>query len=480
MLQRATRVTASLLAVATLTVVAHFVLNVNAATVGFAYLLLVLAIATAWGFPEAAAASLAATLTFNFYFLPPEGTLTISDPANWVALFSFLTTSLVASRLSVQAKRRAQEAIARERDLEQLYTFSRAILLANSGEPLPRQLVHKLADAFSFEAVVLFDRRTDDIYRAGPAEFAGMEKQLREAALNGTSFFSAEGRRAITAVRLGSNPIASIALQGEAKQDSVLQGIANLVAIGLERARAQELTLEMEAARQSDQLRTTLIDAMAHEFKTPLTSIKAATTSLLTHPAASAETREALLQVADEEADHLRQLIDDAVDMARLDAAQLDMNTEPINPAELIEEVIAPLRSRFEGRQVNVVMDGAPRSLHADRRLVKLALKQLLENALKYSPPDTPVSIRLIFAGDGVALEVTDQGKGIPRAELGRLFDRFYRSPDVRHRIPGSGLGLTIAQSVMRAHKGDLTVRSHPGETTFRMSFPNEMAGASA
>src|SRR5262250_3276929 len=123
-----------------ITYIASSVIPVNATTAGFAYLLFVLVIASTWGFLEAALCSIAATLTFNFFFLPPVGTLTIADPQNWIALFSFLVTSLIASRLSTTAKRRALDAVARQQDLERLYTFGRAILLIDSSEPLPRQL----------------------------------------------------------------------------------------------------------------------------------------------------------------------------------------------------------------------------------------------------------------------------------------------------------------------------------------------------
>ncbi len=189
---------------------------VNATTTGFAYLLLVLIIASFWGFFEAAAASIAATLTFNFFFLPPVGRFTIADPQNWVALFSFLTTALIASRLSAEVKRRALDAVARQQDLERLYTFSRAILLIDYAEPFPKQLVRKLAEIFELSAVVLYERRTEEFYRAGPADFDGLEDQLRDAALQGSSFTDAGRKRVITAVRLGSEPIAGLALTGDA------------------------------------------------------------------------------------------------------------------------------------------------------------------------------------------------------------------------------------------------------------------------
>jgi two-component system, OmpR family, sensor histidine kinase KdpD len=478
--RRILRLLLSLVGVTLLTWAGYSLVPINAPTMGFAYLLLVLIIASLWGFSEAALASVAATLAFNFFFLPPLLEFTIADPQNWVALFSFLTTALIASRLSGEVKRRALDAVARQQDLERLYTFSRAILLMDHTEPLPKQLVRKLADIFELSAAVLYERRAEEFYRAGPSDFDGLDDQLRDAALQGTSFADARNQRVITAVRLGSEPIAGLALQlhnrGAQMPDAVLQGIANLVAIGLERARAQDLSSQIEAARRSEKLRTTLLDAMAHEFKTPLTSIMAATTALIANPDQPAKSKSELVKIADEEARHLNELIDDAVEMGRLDTANIRVQTEPSNVGELVREVVASMSNVIDGRPLNVVCEEHPPSAPVDRRLVKLAIKQLLDNALKYSPPDTPVTIR-VHNGSGVTVEVTDYGKGIPAQEQSRIFERLYRSPAVQNQIPGSGLGLSIAQNIVRAHHGDLIVASRPGETTFRLTFPADQKG---
>ncbi|MBI4469086.1 MAG: DUF4118 domain-containing protein [Acidobacteria bacterium] len=474
---RAWRLLVSVLGVVAVTVVTRTVIAVNPTTAGFAYLLLILILATTWGFVEAAFASIIATVAFNFFFFPPVGTLTIADPQNWVALFSFLATSLIASRLSAMARRRAQDALDRHQDVERLYTFSRAILLIESTEPFPKQLTQKLADIFDLSAVVLYERRSGQFFRAGPSDFEGMDDQLRETAVHGTSSFDSERDHVITAVRLGSEPIASLALKGRQMPDSVLQGIANLVAIGLERARAQGLAHEIEAARQSERLRTTLIDAMAHEFKTPLTLIKGATTSLLDNPDQPEESRTELLRIADEEAEHLRELIDHAVELARLDTDRIDLQREPADVGELVRSAIDAMRNEIDDRPFTVACDAGIPVIALDRRLVLLAIKQLLDNAIKYAPPNTPVTVEAHITDGRVILEFIDQGEGIPPHELGRIFDRFYRSPSVERRIPGSGLGLSIAQRIAQAHGGDLTVTSHPGRTTFRLTLPAESDG---
>ncbi len=453
------------------TFVAFRVIPVNSTTVGFAYMLLVLIVASTWGFFEASLTSIAATLLFNLFFLEPIGKLTIADPKNWVALFTFLASSLIASRLSTKARQRALDVIQRQQDVERLYSLSRAILLTSREEPFAKQLVQKLADIFQLSAAVLYDRRAREIYRAGPADFQGLDDQLRDAALNGTSF-SGKGGRLITAVRLGSEPIASLALQGPNMPDSIVQGIANLVAIGLERVRAQELAHDAEAAQRSEQLRTILIDAMAHEFKTPLTLIKGATTSVLAGPDRLSDSTREQLTIADEEADHLRDLLDNAIVMVRLDTNNIDVQLELSNLEEIVREVVASLRVEIEDRPLNVTADAQLPLIPLDHRLLKLAIKQLVDNAIKYSPPDSPIAIGIHASGGGVAVEVTDRGSGIASEDQQRIFERFYRGRAVRNHIPGYGLGLNIAWSIMRAHHGDLTVTSEPGTTTFRLTLP--------
>lgn len=475
--RRPLRLLACLAGVASITFIGYRVFPVNATTVGFVYLLLLLIIASSWGFLEAALSSVLATLLFNFFFLPPVGTLTIADPQNWVALFTFLVASLIASRLSAMAKRRASEAIERQQDLERLYTFSRAILLIGRGEPFPTQLIRKLADTFELSAAALYECGTAQFHGAGSVEFDGLDHQLLQAALQGKSSTNEARCRTVLPVRLGAEPIASLAVEGVRMPDSVLQGIVNLVAIGLERARAQDLEQQVEAARQSEQLRTTLIDAMAHEFKTPLTLIKATTTALLDNPDEPLASRHEQLTIADEEADRLRELIDDAVEMARLDSTHIAVHLEHCNVRDLIAEVVASMQTEIEERPFEIIAAEQLPAMLADRRLLKLAIKQLVDNALKYSPPEMAVMIGVTAADGKVAIEVTDHGAGIPVQEQPRVFERFYRSPSVKDQIPGSGLGLSIAHRIATAHNGDLSVKSRPGETTFRMTLPASSTG---
>ena len=466
------RVLISLCGVAVVTFVAYKAVPLNATTVGFAYLLVILIIASGCGFLEAALASILATLAFNFFFLPPVGTFTIADPQNWVALSSFLATALIASRLSAKAKARASEAVERQRDLERLFAFSRAMLLIDTRQVFGKQLVDKLGELFGLEAAVLFERQRDEFYCMGTSKPEEVEDILRTVALVGGSAPLVRSAYVIVGVSRGSEPVASMALRGSVMPDAVLQGVANLVAIGLERARAQELAQQIEAARQSEQLRATLIDAVAHEFKTPLTLIKAATTSLLANPDISRDNRTEQLTIADEEAEHLRELIDDAIELARLDTARIEIHPEMVKLDDTLEDVLTSMQTEIDEHPIRIVSPEPVPRIAFDKRLLKLAIRQLLDNALKYSPPESPVEIRVLLNEGILSLEITDHGAGIPADEQTRIFERFYRSPSIKNQIPGSGLGLNITHGIVQAHNGELTVSSRPGHTTFRITLP--------
>jgi two-component system sensor histidine kinase KdpD len=263
------RVVAAVAPVAAVTAIYSRLLPVNPTTVALTYLAVVLLLASFWGIAESTVASVVAMLCFNFFFLPPVGTLTIADPQNWVALLAFLLTAVVTSQLSGRAHRRHVEALARQRDLERLYALSRALLLSERAAAAPGAIARLVSDAFGLQSVGIFDQRSDTVSWAGPRELPQLDDRLREMARTGVS---PQGPSDVvfTVVRLGGTPIGSVALVTEGLSDTVLQSIANLVAIGLERVRADEATAKAEAARESSELRATVLDALAHEFKTPL------------------------------------------------------------------------------------------------------------------------------------------------------------------------------------------------------------------
>lgn len=477
MLKLASRLAGVVALIACITLLFHRLATVNETTAGFAYLLGVLAIASAWGLVEATVGSIVAVLCYNFFFLPPVGTFTIADPKNWVALLTFLITAIVASKLSDRAKRRTAEALERQRDMERLYALSRAILLTDASGVAARQITHQISQIFEVPSVALYERGTGEIHYSGPEDLAGVRDKLREAALQGTFFHDEQTRTLVTAVRLGGEPIGSLALRNAHLSETALQALTNLVAIALERVRSQESASRAEAARQSEELKSTLLDAIAHDFQTPLTSIKAAATTLLSgvdagRPAGASEQRE-LLAVVDEEADRMSRLVTEAIRTSQIEAGTLTLDRRPHRVAEIIAD--AARESRGAAERCRVQIDGTTSApeLNVDADLIELALRQVIENALAHSPPGSPITIRAAPSGENLVISVSDQGPGIPRPEQEHLFDKFYRGSVPRYHGAGSGMGLAIARAILRSHGGDVVLESSTAQgSEFRLLVP--------
>lgn len=457
------RLVGSLLLIILTTVACFKVLRVNETTAGFAYILCVLGIAAAWGLVEAITSSIAAMLLFNYYFLPPLRTFTIADPQNWVALFAFLFVSITASQLADRAKRRTEVTQIQQLEMEKLYTLGRAILLIDSAQPPARGISHQIARIFGFPAFALYDRTAGAVYQSGPEDMPNVDEKLKEAALQGTLFVDRDRQVTVTAIQLGGLPIGSMALRGSALSDTALQSLSNLVAVGLEKARNQEAANRAEAARQSQELKSTLLDAIAHEFKTPLTSIKAASTSLLSAGFHPLEEKQELITIIDEEADRLSRLVTEAIQMARIEGGQLKLNRVVSSMPPLVEETLSQLRPLTEGRRIKIEFASDLPPADVDIELLELALRQILDNALKYSPPSAEITVKAQEERGRLVLSVLDRGPGIPEEDRHRVFEKFFRTSANRGQISGSGMGLTIAQEIINAHGGEIAVKDNPG-----------------
>lgn len=469
----ALRVAMSLSLVAAVTFVLYRYLHLNATTAGFLYLVAILVIAAAGGLIESTIASIVAMLCFNYFFLPPIGTLTIANPQNWVALFAFFATSITASQLSARAKRRTREAVSRQHEMEKLYSLSRALLLSDPSQPIAHQLVQGVAQAFDFPLVALYDRANNLTYRLAEEGIPAIEDQLRESALNSTNFLEAKKNLSVTPVRLGGQPIGSLAIQGSSLSDAAFHSLLNLVAIGLERAASQTAVNRAEIARQSEELKSTLLDAIAHEFKTPLTAIKAVTTDLLSgSPYVLPQPQRELVSIADESADRLSKLVTEAIQLARAEGGTFHLNRGEHFASSLISASMHNMQSLLDGRQVNVsIADDLP-PVWVDADLIQVVITHLLDNALKYSPATSPIAISAQLQDGRVVISVADRGPGIPEHEQARVFEKFYRG-QAEKNLKGTGMGLAIAREIMAAHGQEIWVESQVGKgAQFSMSLP--------
>jgi two-component system sensor histidine kinase KdpD len=266
------------------------------------------------------------------------------------------------------------------------------------------------------------------------------------------------------------NWVALITFVGTATVASQLSASAKRRAVA--QARAEEAATRAEAARQSEEMKSAMLDALAHEFKTPLTSIKAAVSSHLGDESAAPAHKE-LLQVVDEEADRLTWLVEEAVQIARIETGRMELRKQPQAVVQLIREALERMAGALESRIVEVRASDAIPPVPADRELVLIVLRQLLDNAAKYSTPGSPIVISAAEKEGSVVVTVTDRGPGVPQADLNRVFEKFYRGPHARERAPGTGMGLAIAREIVRGHGGDLRVVSRAGQgSEFSFALP--------
>jgi two-component system sensor histidine kinase KdpD len=465
----ALRIAGALTLVAAITALDFLLLKVNSPTAAFTYLLLILGMAARGALRESIVASVASMLCYNYFFLPPIGRLTIADPQNWVALCVFLITAITASQLYANARRRADEASERRQEMERVYEFSRALMIGEGGRSVAAEIALSLAQVFHADESAFYERSNDTVHRGGATDGIVTDEQLREAARNDTNWSSLSRQASVVAVRFGGRTLGSLGLAGSTISEAALQAIAQLSAIALERATAQEAASTAEATRQNERLKSTLLDALAHEFKTPLTSIKAAITSVLAARGHDAVEQE-LLTVADEEADRMTNLVNRTIEVARIEAGHVKLNREPTSLAEIVRESLAQLKNFSEGHDIRVEIPDGLSAANADPGLIGLVLRQLLDNALKYAPPAAAITISVESVPEGLAVSVANEGPGISPREQQAIFEKFYRGNDVRDRIPGTGMGLTIAREIVAAHGGKLTVTSYPGAGV-RFSF---------
>ena len=472
-MRRTLRVLVALAAIALDTAVCRQIPAINPTTVGFVYLLTVLLIASEWGLLESVIAAVAATACYNFFFLPPIHTFTIAEPQNWVALFAFLGTSLIASKLSERAKRRRDEAISRRLDVEQLHSLSRAILLIDNSAPVGRQIAAELARVYDLKAVVLYDRGAGESHCAGPEDLAAIEPLLREAAVQGSKLRGPDEDVTVTPFSLGGQPIGSLALKGQVFSDAVLESLSNLVAIGMERARAQEAASRATAARHREEFKSALLDAVAHEFKTPLTAIKAATSAILSSEITKPEQQRELTGIIDQEADRLLVLVSEAIHLARIEAGKTRLQRQACAIESLVRESLKQMETVLEGRAVEVKLAPQLPELHVDAELIQLVLRHLLDNALKYSPPSAPIRVTAASEGKTAMIRVWNGGPGIPEWERARVFEKFYRGSAADGGISGAGMGLAIARQILLAHGGEIRLESSEGGgTEFTLLLP--------
>jgi two-component system sensor histidine kinase KdpD len=330
-----------------------------------------------------------------------------------------------------------------------------------------------VCDAFGLRAAAMYLPGRKEVYRTELNHPALSDEQLQAVSGRGELVVD-EGRLlCFVPLRIGVKPVGSLGLEGAVLSRETLEAVGSLIAISIERAGAVETLTRAEAARESEKLRSALLDSVTHELRTPLTSIKLSVTTLLGPDPIGDDARQDLLTVINEETDRLNRLVGEAAEMAQLDAHQVELRCEPHAVSEVVDAALELSRQAVAGRQVKLQIPDSLPLVRVDRARIAEVLVQLLENAAKYSPAATPITIGAEAAGDKVRISVADQGPGIDDLEQSLVFDKFYRGRDQRYRVQGTGMGLAIAKAIVEAHHGTMDLTSQLGSgSVFSFTLP--------
>jgi two-component system sensor histidine kinase KdpD len=449
------------------------VLQVNQTTVALTLLLAILAVSAVWGMAVSVFMSVVAMLVFNYEFLPPIGKLTIADPQNWVALGAFLVTSLVGSQLSARIRKEADEAISRRHEIERLYQFSQKLLSEGNVIQLMNAIPNYMVESFEAGAAELFLPQKEKFYRSGYGVSHLDEEKMKSAFARDELTIETQQRLYFVPVRLGVRAIGSLGISGAQLSRQTLDAVSSLVAIAVERARAVEQLSQTEAERQGERLKSALLDSITHDFRTPLTSMKAAVTSLLSSEKTIAAQSHELLSIINEECDRLNHLVEEASEMARLEAGDVELHFAPTPIEEIIQGALSQLKSSLGNREVQLRINPNLLPVEADLERATDVLLKLVDNANLYSAKERPITITAEQTGDFVTTSVADRGPGIDDFEQEMIFDKFYRGKDQRYLIRGTGMGLPIAKALVTAHKGAISVTSQLGHgSVFSFTLP--------
>jgi two-component system sensor histidine kinase KdpD len=432
-------------------------------------------VALAYGIWQATFISLVAVSCLNYFFIPPVLSFAVADERDWVALVSFQVCALLVSRLSSREQRMARDANYQRIQMKKLYELSRGILLFDLHTPPGPQLVQLIRRTFFADDVAIFDADLARLDHQG--DWSIDEQQIAKTAyLTDRNEDDRDIRTTQRVIRIGSSPIGAMAIRGEV-DPLIANAVASLAAIAFERYRSYEKEARAESAKQAEQLRVAVLDALAHAFKTPLTVICTASSGLQEMGTLD-KTEAELAELINQEAVNLNRLCTRLLQTAKLEASSVTLRTEPVIISRLVDDVVSGLAATLKGHPIELSIQEQDTPLEGDRELLMMILTQYLDNAAKYSAPDTPIGVAVRESNSELLLSVRSRGSIIQMQDRERVFERFYRGSDAKQRVPGTGVGLSIVKKAAEAHQGHVWVISGEAEgTTFFLSMPKLQVG---
>jgi two-component system sensor histidine kinase KdpD len=449
--------------------------RVNLATATAIYLFVTLAIADRAGFAAASMVSVIATLCLEFFFAPPLFSFRVDRPDDWLALATFEGVSLMVSRLSHRA-RQDQHALERQSVEQQaLYELCRDTLLLDWKQAPEQQLCALIKRSFPLRGVALWNAYEDALSCCGETPEA--ENTVKAVYFNERNYDDASNLASFRVLYFGTRAVGALMLYGHSIDSLCISSITSIAAMAIERARSLTLEMNIEAERRSEQLRSALLDGFAHAFKTPLTTITLTSSGLLAVDGLNSR-QTSLIELINREATRLSELTTRLLRTSRLEASELVVHEKVTNLKELLQRVIEECALQLRLAHVDLSLALGVESIRCDPQLLAMAITQILDNAAKYGSHGSRLLISAERQTSEIVLRIHNEGSYIPPIERTKVFARYYRSPRVEHRAPGTGLGLSVAKKAVEAQGGKISIESDlQVGTTFVIAIPAETEG---
>jgi two-component system sensor histidine kinase KdpD len=448
-------------------------LQLNLTVTGFLYLIAIVLQSLIGSFISSAVVSVVAVLCLDFFFTPPLFSLEVTSPLDILALISFLSTGLVVSRLTTRVREEAAISDNQRRQVDRLYRLAQMLLAVDPEKTICATSIELFRNIFDLQSVCLFDGAKAEIYCTGAVP-SSLADQTRDAYCSGREGEDGFSGSMIQCLRAGGNVIGAIGFEGLNDPELTARPLSALAAAMLERAHTFRNASHAAAAAQAELFRGAILDALAHEFKTPLATIVTAAGGLRELGPLCPEQLD-LTDIVETEASRLSLLTSRLLRTAQLDREEVKPRLELTDMADLVTVVADQYSRQWTDRRLSIRKDAVSTGVMADPELLHLALRQLLDNACKYSVPGSAVRISIDSQDEWVAIRTSNSGSSIRPNERSRIFERFYRGAEAQCKSPGSGLGLYIARKIAHAHGGSLDLEMGPTaqqDTAFLLALP--------
>jgi two-component system sensor histidine kinase KdpD len=456
----------SMLSIALTTLFLTQLSNLHESNIALIYLLVVLISATMIGLGPALLASVLAFLTFNYFFVPPLHTLTVSASQDVVRLLTFLAVAIVTSSLAARARDQADTAQRSATELATLYGLSQTISAEVTLEGILPVVAKTTMHLLNVPAccVLLYDASGRLVERAAAGE--APPESIRRV-----DSFLRIGPRVLGVLRVTQRALDASLTKAEHER---MEMIASQVVLALERARLAEEASQALALAESERVKAALLSSVSHDLRTPLAVIKGAMTDLLDDSVDwDLATRRDLLTAVDEETDRLNRLVGNLLEMSRIEAGASHPARSPQDIGDLITDVVNRMQAQLTTHPVTSDIPADLPAVPISYTQIDQLLTNLLENAVKYTPAATPITIQVSAKPDHVQIAVEDRGPGIPASMNERIFEKFVRAVGPERHAAGSGLGLAICKGIVEMHGGRIWVENLPtGGARFVFTLP--------